>query len=102
MDKYYPTNCSVASCGSNFHKAQLKLLLNCGVSEIVIAYDKENTTSENSGKYFEKLWNMCSKYKNYCNFSFIFDRFGLLNDKDSPIDKGKEIFETLIEQRIKV
>lgn len=102
MDGYYPINISVASCGSNFHKAQLKLLLNYDVTEIILAFDKENTTKENSEKYFNKLYNMCEKYKNYCNLSFIYDRENLLEAKDSPIDKGKDIFEYLLNKRVKL
>lgn len=103
MEKYYGAdNVSVANCGSNFHKAQLELLLNLGVSEIIIAYDKENTTKENSEKYFDKLYKICSKYKNYCNFSFIYDRENLLEAKDSPIDKGPVIFEQLLHNRVRL
>ena len=43
---------------------------------------------------------MCEKYKNYANFSFIFDRNGLLDLKDSPVDKGKEVFQKLYESRV--
>ena len=103
MDKYYPNkNTSVATCGSNFHKTQLDLLVSLGVKEIIVAYDKENTNSSLSDSYFDKLYKMCSKYKHYCNISFIFDQKNLLQDKDSPIDKGKEIFEELLSKRVKI
>jgi len=103
MERYYGNdNVSVANCGSNLHKTQLKLLLTLGVSEIIIAYDKENTTKENSETYFNKLYKICTKYNNYCNFSFIFDRENLLEAKDSPIDKGPVIFEQLLRNRVRV
>lgn len=103
MEHYYGNdNVSVANCGSNFHKAQLNLLLKLGVSEIIIAYDKENTTVENSEKYFDKLYKICDKYNNYCNFSFIYDRENLLEAKDSPIDKGPVIFEQLLHNRVRL
>ena len=35
------------------------------------------------------------------DFDFVFDREKLLNLKDSPIDKGKEKFERLLQTRIK-
>jgi hypothetical protein len=53
-------------------------------------------------KYFYKLWNICKKYSNYCTFSFIYDRENLLDLKDSPTDKGEEIFKKLLEKRVKV
>ena len=45
---------------------------------------------------------ICQKYKNYCNFSFIYDRENLLDMKDSPSDKGELIFNQLKEKRVKV
>ena len=72
------------------------------VSEIIIAYDKENITAKDNELSFNKLYNMCDKYKHYCNFSFIFDREGLLSDKDSPIDKGQDVFEYLLSKRVRI
>ena len=45
---------------------------------------------------------MCEKYKYYANMSFIYDRNGLLDLKDSPSDRGQIIFEKLLEERIHV
>lgn len=94
-------NCGVAVCGSNFNKFQLKLLLTyCPPKEIVICFDNEELPGEN--KYFDKLWAIGEKYKNYCNFSFIYDRKGLTNLKDSPTDRGKEIFKELLSKRVNI
>ena len=103
-DTYFSDNISVAVCGSNFNKVQLDLLLkNTSPKEIVICFDKEyNMAGAPDGqKYFTKLWELCEKYGNYCHLSFIFDREQLLDIKDSPIDKGKEIFLKLLETRVK-
>ena len=101
MDSFNMPNCSAAVCGSNFNKYQLNILMKfCAPSEIVICFDKEELSGEE--KYFNKLWNICQKYKQYCNFSFIYDREGLLNLKDSPTDKGEEVFLQLLKKRIKV
>lgn len=40
------------------------------------------------------------KFKKYVNISFVFDKEDLLGYKDSPIDRGPEIFLTLFEKRI--
>lgn len=95
-------NCAVAVCGSNFNKYQLRLLLEVACpSEIVVCFDQEELPGED--KYFNKLWNICEKYKNYCNFSFIYDRKReFLNQKDSPSDRGEEVFRKLIEMRVRV
>ena len=101
MDDFSIPNCSAAVCGSNFNKYQLNILMKfCAPSEIVICFDKEELPGEE--KYFNKLWNICQKYKQYCNFSFIYDREGLLNLKDSPTDKGEEVFLQLLKKRVKV
>ena len=92
-------NCSTAVCGSNFNKYQLNILMKaCAPHEIVLCFDKEELPGED--KYFNKLWNICQKYKNYCNFSFIYDREDLLDLKDSPTDKGEETFVKLLGKRV--
>lgn len=94
-------NCSVASCGSNLNKYQVDLLMRyCTPREIVVCYDKEELPGEH--KYFDKLYHMCEKYKYYAHMSFIYDRNGLLELKDSPTDKGQHIFEKLLEERINI
>lgn len=101
MDGFSIPNCSAAVCGSNFNKYQLNILMKfCAPSEIVICFDKEELPGEE--KYFNKLWNICQKYKQYCNFSFIYDREGLLNLKESPTDKGEEVFLQLLKKRVRV
>ena len=101
MDDFSIPNCSAAVCGSNFNKYQLNILMKfCAPSEIVICFDKEELPGEE--KYFNKLWNICQKYKQYCNFSFIYDREELLNLKDSPTDKGEEVFLQLLKKRVEV
>ena len=72
MESFSQPNCAVAVCGSQFNKYQLNLLLKyCHPSEIVLCFDNEEV---NGDKYFNKLWSICQKYKNYANFSFIYDR----------------------------
>lgn len=99
MENFHLPNCSVAVCGSNFNKYQLNILMKtCAPHEIILCFDKEELPGED--KYFNKLWNICQKYKNYCNFSFIYDREGLLDLKDSPTDKGEETFVKLLGKRV--
>ena len=94
-------HCAVAVCGSQFNKYQLNILLkHCAPSEIVICFDSEENEGET--KYFDKLYALCKKYTQYCQFSFVYDRLGLLGKKDSPSDKGEETFKKLIEKRVRV
>lgn len=94
-------NLAVASCGSNLNKFQVDLLVRvCQVRNIVVCYDNEENRGED--KYFNKLYNMCKKYTNYCNMSFIYDRDFLLPKKASPSDRGEEIFDKLLERQVRV
>ena len=105
MDSYLgEDNFSVATCGNNLNKNQLDILLQLGVNEIIIAFDKEyekNGTKEGNA-YYKKLYDLCKKYSQYCNFSFIYDKEGLLEKKDSPVDKGLETFRKLFNSRIQI
>lgn len=92
-------NCSCAVCGSQFNKFQLKLIMkHCHPQEIVICFDKEE--KEGSDEYFNKLYRLCEKYKNYCKMSFIYDIKNLLQLKQSPTDCGETTFRKLLESRV--
>ena len=99
MDSFDRLNCAAAVCGSQFNKFALKILIqNCHPNEIVICFDKEEKPGEDI--YFNKLYKLCNKYKNYANFSFIYDMENLLESKDSPTDKGQDTFEKLLQRRV--
>ena len=101
LESFERPNCGLAVCGSAFNKYQMNLLLkHCRPKEIIICFDNEEKS--NSSKYFDKLWGIGKKYSNYCNFSFIYDRKKLTNEKDSPTDRGEEVFEELLKRRIYV
>ena len=96
---------TVACCGSSFNKYHISLLTNVlGASEIVIALDKEyeDWRTEKARKYKARIESMCRLYKNYASFSYIWDYDNVLQEKDSPFDKGKDIFNYLYKNRVKV
>ena len=101
MESFSFPNCSAAVCGSNFNKYQLNILMRtCCPAEIILCFEKEELPGEE--KYFFKLYDICKKYGQYCNFSFIYDREGLLSLKESPTDRGEEVFTKLLEKRVRV
>ena len=101
MDSWDFANCSAAVCGSQFNKHALKLLMQtASPREIVICFDKEELPG--SEDYFNKLYQIGKKYQNYCDFSFIYDRENLLEMKDSPTDKGADVFWKLYKRRVRV
>ena len=105
-DVYYgQLSNTVACCGSIFNKYHINLLTNIlGANEIVIAFDKEyeDWRTEKARKYREKIEKMCKRYTNQASFSYIWDYNNLLREKDSPFDRGKEIFEKLFKERVRV
>lgn len=104
-DYYGDDSVALAVCGSNLHKVQVDILTKeLGVSEIILAFDKEYSMlrTEEAENYKYKLINLCKRYENYANFSFIYDMENLLKEKDSPVDRGKEIFERLYDLRVKI
>lgn len=101
MESFSIPNCAAAVCGSNFNKFALKQLLKCAhPKEIIICFDNEEKPGED--KYFNKLYKICEKYKTYVNMSFVYDRKGISKLKDSPTDNGQQVFEKLIESRVRV
>lgn len=103
---YGVDNCwAVATCGSSFSKEQMDLLLNLGVEEIILGYDREFQGGKNAPdtkEYENKLYKIISPLLPYVNVSVIMDYWGLTESKDSPTDRGREIFEKLYHQRVKI
>lgn len=96
MDSIYgKNNCSVAICGSNISNVQYKMLLDLNVEEIIIALDKEEN-------WKSKIVNMTKEIKELVKVSIVYDSDNLLELKDSPIDRGKDIFEQLLKNRINI
>lgn len=106
MKQYYKEDCiAVASCGNKLNRHQVELLRSLGVNEIVLAYDKEYVKifDKDFTKWTTHLSKLGEKYQNFAHFSYIIDDLGLLDLKDSPVDKGKDIFETLYKKcKVKV
>lgn len=102
FETYFPNqNFSVALCGSNISKQQVEMLVNLGVQEVILALDKEFTTlnTKEANIYEEKLERLCSMFSSYTKVSMIWDRWKLLDLKDSPSDRGKEVFVELFKKR---
>lgn len=93
---------SVAVCGSSLTNYQVNLLMELGIDEICIAFDKQfqEIGDEEWKKWKEKLTNINNKYSSMIKVSFLFDKWNLLGYKDSPIDKGPNIFQELFKRRV--
>lgn len=103
-ESYYgpKSNFALATCGSNLSQEQMDLLLDLGVDEIILCYDKEWADGIGQPEYMayrEKLRQHVQYLSQYCATYIVMDKEGLLGYKDSPSDKGKDILEVLMKQK---
>lgn len=93
---------SVASCGSVLTNRQYELLKKFGANEIVLCFDKdfEDRTSDEFKRVVNRLTKQAKTFGNEILISIVFDKADLLDYKDSPIDKGIDIFNTLYKDRL--
>ena len=68
------------------------MLKQCGAEKIIIAFDKEGDNWNDKEKYLKKLKTLCKRHCTECIMGYIYDYQNLLRLKDSPIDRGKEVF----------
>lgn len=92
---------SVAVCGSSLINYQFELLKSLGVIEIVVAFDKQykQQNDEEWKRWEKKLKHIHDKYGGIVQISYLLDFKDKLEYKDSPIDKGPEIFLELFQDR---
>lgn len=94
--------CSVALGGHSISNEQVNFILrnvplDC---EIIIAFDKDVMTKEEEGEQF--LIKEAMKFRPFRKVSYIFDKYNLLDEKDSPIDKGFKVWQYLMKYRKEV
>lgn len=97
-------NISVAVCGSSISLVQLEIIkiFIPEVEEIIIAFDKQfkERGDEEFKKHTKNLVSITKKISRKYLVSIVFDKENKLNYKDSPIDRGKEVFEGLFLSRL--
>lgn len=100
MESFFPDyNVSLATSGKKITLDQVGSLLNIGINEVVLAYDKDYTTEAEKQAKIAEYTKIVSVLKPYFAISLIIDNHNKLNYKDSPIDQGKDIFLELMEER---
>ena len=84
----------VRNCGalltSHLSQFQMKILAKLGV-RVVFALDKEVVIRDDPN---------IAKLKRYVTTEYIWDRDNLLDEKDSPVDRGVDTFMKLYEGRL--
>lgn len=83
---------SVALQGHSISKEQVSIICGLDINEVVIAMDKDI--------YLNEVRSLCEKFYLKKNVSYIYDKFDLLDDKDSPADANDKIYKYLFETRV--
>ena len=85
--------CGVALGSHELSVEQVRILISLDV-EVVFALDKDMV---------EQLSiDMCNQIKYVRKTSYIYDKKGLLGEKDAPIDGGMKILKSLLKNRIRI
>lgn len=84
----YGVNNVIAISKKKISDEQLFKIISLNV-DVVLALDKDVT--------IEELEIIASEFKGLCRVYAIYDTKGLLQDKDSPFDRGKEVWDELYE-----
>ena len=62
-------------------------------------YKKDPKIWKNYINYKRRLTTICKRIAPYCNTYLLLDKKNLLNLKDAPLDKGKQIYEELLKDK---
>ena len=111
MEDILTINNTVGMFGMNLQNAKRNKLIQLGVERIGIALDKQyHTVYDDNGELTEeyvkwkaKVNKIIDKFKGFVKEIYVIyddnDKEPLLSYKDSPSDKGKEVWEKLYEKR---
>ena len=87
---------TISSETSKLSDGQLRLLIRNGLTEVIFGYDKDQ---EFRSIITNEKIKMLSKFT---QVSVIRDTYGLLGDKEAPVDRGEKVFRRLLEERYKL
>ena len=93
IDQYGFHN-TVSAETSTLNEYQIELLIRMQVKNVVIAFDKDVKIN--------KIRECTKLLQRFTNVFVVYDKWNLLDDKDSPCDKGRETWETLYNRRIRL
>jgi hypothetical protein len=103
-DFYGEDNFTVGLSSSNVSSHQVEMILSLGVDEVFIALDKikDDATEKQIDDYKKKLLKIAYRFAPYCQTYIIYDDWDLLEEKDSPLDKGKNTLEKLMRLKYEI
>jgi DNA primase len=92
-------NVSLATLGQNITRDHIELLRRMNVRTVILAYDTDYEDAKELEEVEKKYQAKARILAPYFNVYYLMDYDFLLPYKSSPIDNGKEIFETLLKNR---
>lgn len=115
VDSFYEGNCyALSTYGTNFGVVHRDILLTLGVTEVTFAWDKEyceeyfGESYDNTKEqrlmfgFLDKLKKACTLLHSYVTINLLIDFDDELDLKDAPVDKGKEVFESLLKKKVTI
>ena len=107
-DSYFGNkSCAVATCGFNISDWQIRALEKLGVEKVYLGFDKDfdehkeelykkdKDVYANYLRYKNRLDTIAERLNNTFNVRLLKDINGQLGEKDSPFDKGKDVFDII-------
>lgn len=100
---YKDSNFTVAICSSNITNMQRNLIIDSDIEEVILGFDKDfPLDSVGYEKKMKKICKLAQKFVPYMRVYVLEDQEDLLDLKDSPIDKGQEVLEQLMKNKIEL
>lgn len=78
--------------GHSISEEQVRIILSLDINEIVVAMDKDIC--------IEEIRSICEKFYHIRKVSYIYDRWDILDSKDSPADANNKIYDFLFKYRV--
>lgn len=85
---------AISSETSYLNDAQVRILIQMNIKYVILCYDK--------GVDMKKILECTKMLRRFCIVYVIQDKHNLLEKDDAPCDKGKEVFEKLLSERVRI
>ena len=85
---------AVSAETSTLNEYQVELLIKMHVKDVVIAFDKDVRLN--------KIKECTKVLRKFVNCYVVIDKWGMIKEKDSPCDRGKEVWDALYERRMRI
>lgn len=97
----HENNFSVALSGKNISQNQIDMLLDLDINEVILCLDKmyKDPKSDEALRYATKILEMGRRFSKYVRVYTVWDLNGLIDYKESPSDRGKEVLMQLMKEK---